>query len=99
MREGMYLGRPPVDIGRASSRATLGSMMRGASSYGGAAGGWLPVFAMPNGLQPGLPLTPSNPNLNPTISVLHPMNLANAKVAIAQRFGLAQTGAGNAPGT
>lgn len=47
MREGMYLGAPPVDVRAVGSRRLQHSLMRGVSSYAGAAGGFDQVPAFP----------------------------------------------------
>lgn len=87
MIDGTYLGRPPVDIGRSAAARTLASMMRGGSYYSGAAGGGAPL-AMPM-LQPGFPSMPAaNPNTNPEITVLYPLNNQLAKTNLRQRFGI-----------
>lgn len=88
MREGMYLGAPPVAIGRSRAAAVLSSMMRGGASYSGAAGGGAPL-AMPSGLQPGFPTMPAaNPNTDPQIAALYPMAPALSKLNLRQRFGI-----------
>jgi hypothetical protein len=86
MREGMYLGRPPVNIGRARARAVLATMLRGSSSYAGAAGQGAPL-AMPQGLQ-AIPRSPSNPQRNPAITALYPLSPAQAKTNLRQQFGI-----------
>lgn len=87
MREGMYLGRPPVNIGRSRARVVLATMLRGGASYSGAAGGGAPL-AMP-ALQP-LPRSANNPALNPQLAQLYMGTNAPAlaKLNLRQRFGI-----------
>ena len=88
MREGMYLGRPPVNIGRSRSTAVLASMLRGGASYGHAAGGGAPL-ALPSDLQPGFPRSAGgNPNANPEVAALYPMSPSLAKLNLRQKFGI-----------
>jgi hypothetical protein len=47
MREGMYLGAPPVDVRAGGSRHLLHSLLRGMSMYDQAAGGFGAPLAMP----------------------------------------------------
>jgi hypothetical protein len=87
MREGQYLGAPPVNIGRSVARVQLATMLRGASYYGGAAGAGAPL-AMPR-LQPSLPRTPSNPHADPAVAALYPIESPSlAKLNLRQRFGV-----------
>lgn len=86
MRDGVILGRPPVNLARSAANATLGSMLRGASYYAGAAGAGAPL-AMP-ALQGGLPATPSNPNANPELTLLYPPSMSLAKQQLRQQFGI-----------
>lgn len=51
MREGLYLGAPPVNVRRGGARRTHFSLMRGAHSYANAAGGFRGVPAFPPTLQ------------------------------------------------
>ncbi|MGH9060270.1 MAG: hypothetical protein ACRDZY_12265 [Acidimicrobiales bacterium] len=86
MLEGQYLGHPPVDIGRSRSSAVLASMLRGGSSYAGAAGGGAPL-AMPP-LQPTLPRSPGrNPNADVAPAVFYPLSPALFKLDLRRRFG------------
>lgn len=87
MREGMYLGAPPVAIGRSAARVTLATMLRGGASYSAAAGLGAPL-ALP-ALQPGLTATPAHsPNADPGIAALYPMSPSLAKLNLRQRFGI-----------
>jgi hypothetical protein len=51
MREGMYLGAPPVNVRRAGARRFHFSLMRGGATYSQAAGGFGTVPAFPPTLQ------------------------------------------------
>jgi hypothetical protein len=51
MREGLYLGAPPVNVRRGGARRLHFSLMRGLGSYSNAAGGFTAVPAMPRNLQ------------------------------------------------
>lgn len=86
MQEGMYLGAPPVNIARSAAATTLATMMRGGASYANAAGLGAPL-AMP-ALQPGLPAPPANPQSQPQLAVLYPVNPALAKLNLRRRFGI-----------
>lgn len=85
MQEGMYLGAPPVNIGRSRARVVLATMLRGGASYRYAAGGGAPL-AMPQ-LQT-VPREPANPAYHPEIAVLHPLSPGLAKLNLRQRFGI-----------
>ena len=47
MREGMYLGAPPVRLWKVGAGATLHGLTRGVSTYSEAAGGFDQVRALP----------------------------------------------------
>lgn len=81
----MYLGRPPVDIGLSVANATLRVMLRGAASYGAAAGGPAPL-ALPQ-IQTGLLRSPAGPNRQPELAQLYPLSPAAFKMRLRQQFG------------
>ena len=86
MREGMYLGHPPVNVGRARAAIVLQTMLRGASFYGGAAGLGAPLALPP--LQGGIPRTASSPVRNPELVQLYPLTVAQAKLDLRRQFGI-----------
>jgi len=83
MREGMYLGAPPVNVGRARAAAVLASMMRGAGAYGASAGAGAPL-ALPAGLQPGIPTLTQE--YSGRLASLYPLSPALFKRDLRRRF-------------
>lgn len=82
----MYLGRPPVDIGRSRAAVTLHTMMRGSSHYSQAAGGFGAVLALPQ-LQAGLKASPAAANRDPQLAAYYPLSPAAFKLRLRQQFG------------
>jgi hypothetical protein len=83
MQEGMYLGAPPVDIGRSVANATLRCLLRGSSFI--TMGPPVPL-ATPQ-IQTGLLRSPAAANRNADLTALYPLNPAAFKQQLRQQFG------------
>jgi hypothetical protein len=85
MREGQYLGRPPVDIRAVGSLRLQRSLMRGCSSYADAAGGLSQVPAFPP-LQHFRPAATVNGNENVRLVELYADHPGLFKQRLARMF-------------
>jgi hypothetical protein len=85
MQEGLYLGRPPVDIRAVGSRRLQRSLMRGLTSYADAAGGLSQVPAFPP-LQRFRPAASVNGNQNVRMVELYADHPGLFKQRLASQF-------------
>jgi hypothetical protein len=83
--DGLDLARPPVNIARSAAAASLACMLRGASSYGAAAGS-PPPLAVPQ-IQTGLLPSPAQVNRQPELAALYPLSPAAFKLQLRRQFG------------